>query len=249
MTYVIAEIGSNHDGDFAQAQRLIREAWSAGANAVKFQCLPSLPMEWMPLLKVCADSFFLECFATPFDISAVNYLANLGVPYIKIASAEILNLDLIRAAAATEIPLLISTGMASLAEIDEALIAAHGFATGATLLQCTSEYPARADHVNLRVLQTLRDKFGLPVGLSDHSESTAIPAAAVALGATVIEKHITLDHTAAGPDHKFALEPREFGLMVDGIRAVEQALGDGRKEGPVDGEMVEIRGRRLTWLT
>lgn len=247
--YIVAEAGSNHDGDFRQAQQLVRDARRVGADAVKFQCLPNLPHEWLPELKDLANGFGLDLFATPFDVDAVYRLADLGVPYLKIASAEIINLDLLRAAAETHIPLLISTGMATMEEIDQALSASHGYATGATLLQCTSKYPTPLGQVNLLAMAEMHDAFDLPVGLSDHSESIVVPAAAVALGATVIEKHFTLDQDLEGPDHHFALEPIEFGLMCSGIREVDRALGDGLKNGPVDGEMVEIRGRQLSWQT
>lgn len=249
MTYVIAEIGSNHDGSLYQAIDLISDAKDAGADAVKFQCLPSLPRDWLPDLKPWTDEIGIDLFATPFDVEAVYYLAELGVPYLKIASVEIIRLDLIEAAAETGIPLLISTGMATLDEIKDAVITAGAPERNVTLLQCTTQYPTPPKNVHLRAMVSINRAFGLPVGLSDHSTSTTIPAAAVALGASVIEKHITLDRTSKGPDHPFALEPGEFAAMVRGIREVEEAMGDSAKAGPHIGEMVELRDRRLQWQT
>lgn len=248
MTYVIAEIGSNHDGSLNQAIDLISDAKAAGADAVKFQCLPNLPRDWLPDLKPWTDETGIDLFATPFDVDAVRYLIELGVPYLKIASVEIIRRDLIQAAAENGIPLLISTGMATLSEIRDAIDWANwGNKASLTLLQCTTQYPTPPSNVHLRAMVSINQAFGLPVGLSDHSTSIAIPAAAVALGATVIEKHITLDRTLPGPDHPFALEPDEFAAMVRGIREVEEAMGDSAKNGPRVGEMVELRERRLQW--
>lgn len=252
-TYVIAEIGSNHDGDYHQATDLIDEAHDAGANAAKFQCLPSLPSEWLPDLMEYGRELGIDVFATPFDVDAVHRLAELDVPYLKIASVEMVREDLIAAAAETEIPLLISTGMADIDEIRETLNCidrnSRYRTNDITLLQCTTRYPTPVSQVNLLAMTELHEEFEIPVGLSDHSTSIIVPAAAVALGATVVEKHITLNRTLRGPDHPFALEPHEFQQMVEGIREVEQALGDGRKDGPVPGEMLELRGRRLQWTT
>ena len=248
MTYVIAEIGSNHDGKFEQACDLISLAARSDADAVKFQCLPNLPQKWLPKLQMVAVEFGVDLLATPFDVDAVRVLAILGVPYIKIASPEIVNLDLIETAASTDIPLLISTGMASILEIQRALDAV-GATNDVTLLQCTTRYPTPLEQIHLRAMTGMRDMFGVPVGLSDHSMSTVIPAAAAALGATMIEKHITLDPRLEGPDHHFALGPTTFPAMVAGIREVERAMGDGIKSGPRDGEAIEARGRRLQWQT
>lgn len=245
MTYVTAELGSNHDGKYLQALALIDAAAGAGANAVKLQCLPPLDPAWLPKLKAFAAGLNMGLYATPFDPDAVRELADLGVPYIKIASAEIVNHELIEAAAETGIPLILSTGMATFTEIGRALEVAN--AGLVALLQCTTRYPAPAEQVNLHALETMRDQFDVPVGLSDHTTSTTVPAAAVALGASFIEKHITLDCRLDGPDHPYALEPNEFKTMVDNIREVEVALGDGAKAGPVDGELFEARGRRLRW--
>ncbi len=245
MTYVIAEAGSNHNGKLKTAYELIEVAAKSGCDAVKFQCLSTLPREWMPKLKNRAYACGVDCFASAFDVDAIHQLAELRVPYIKIASPEIVRQDLLNAAAATGIPLIVSTGMATKTEVREAVRLAAG---RITLLQCTTRYPTPPDQVNLRAMVTLRHTFGAPVGLSDHTLSTTIPAAAVAMGAAMIEKHFTLDRSQEGPDHPFALEPSELATMVAGIREVEQAMGDGRKDGPVEGEWFQARGRRLQWV-
>lgn len=245
--YVVAEIGSNHDGDIDQAFALINEAARAGANAVKFQCLPNLPREWWPALKDFAGGVGVACFATAFDVDAVHDLAHLQVPFIKIASVEIADRELFRTAAKTGIPLIVSTGMASWNEIDWVA------RPGVTLLQCTTLYPTPPAQVNLRAMVEMREHYGLPTGLSDHTAGIVVPIAAAALGASMIEKHITLEPERCkdlqGPDHVFALWPSAFRAMVDGIREVEQAMGDCEKNGPVDGEPFELRGRRLRWQT
>lgn len=246
--YIVAEIGSNHDGEIEQAYRLIDEAARAGANAVKVQCLSTFPREWMPDLMAYAERIHrIDCFATVFDISAVRVLAALDVPFIKIASVEMADRELFRAAAKTGIPLIVSTGMATWDEIDWVA------SSGVTLLQCTTLYPTPPAQVNLRAMVNMREHYGLPTGLSDHTAGIAVPIAAAALGASMIEKHITLEPERCknphGPDHAFALWPSALRAMVDGIREVEQAMGDGEKNGPVDGEPFELRGRRLQWQT
>jgi N,N'-diacetyllegionaminate synthase len=246
--YVIGEAGSNHDGDVNQAVKLIEIAAEAGANAVKFQCIPPLERKWMPMLKDEAEYAGIDFLATPFDLDAVAYLDELDVPAIKIAAPELVYLELMEAAAATGRPLIISTGMATMKEIDQALTTARVLGDDdVTLLQCTTRYPTPANQINLRAMETMRDRYRIPVGLSDHSLGIAVPIAAAALGASIIEKHFTISRDLEGPDHPFAIEPHELKAMVDGIREVEQALGDGRKDGPVEGERVESRGRRLRW--
>lgn len=243
--YVIAEIGSNHNGSYAQAQELIGAAAHAGADAVKFQCIPPLEPHWMPTMMLYAGARGLECSASVFDPGAVRELDELEPPWLKVASTEIVYDELLEAVAATERPVLLSTGMATFAEIDRAVRILA--ACDVTLLQCTVKYPTPASDVNLRAMVAMGKCFDVPVGLSDHTTSPMIPAAAAAMGASVIEKHITLDSSADGPDHKFALEPWEFRRMVRFIREIEQALGSPEKR-PLEGEPIEIRGRRLAWL-
>lgn len=275
--YVIAEAGANHNRDLDIARRLIDVAAEAGADAIKFQTysgarlyskrtprfryldaitdkLPadlleeiSLPREWQPILSEYASQHGIDFFSTPFDHEAVAELDALGVPAMKIASFEIVDLQLIRAAAATGRALLISTGMATMGEVEDAVRAAES-AGGRDigLMQCTSLYPAPAAAANLRAMETMRQAFGRPVGLSDHTTGVAVPIAAAALGAAFVEKHVTLDRTMTGPDHPFALEPDELRAMVTGIREAQGALGHGRKEGPNPQEAEEMHrlGRR-----
>jgi N-acetylneuraminate synthase len=177
-------------------------------------------------LKEVAETLGLDLFSTPFDATAVDYLEEVGVPAHKIASFENVDLPLLRMVARTGKPIIMSTGMATLAEIDEAVrtICDEG-GEELVLLKCVSAYPADAADMNLRTIPHLADAFGLPVGLSDHSLDVAVPVAAVALGACVIEKHLTLDRSVQGPDSAFSLEPREFRAMVESVRTAERALG------------------------
>lgn len=184
------------------------------------------PWEWHYGLKRVADQLDLDLFSTPFDDTSVDFLEKLGVEVYKIASFELVDLPLIRKVAATGKPIIMSTGMASLAEIDEAVRTARmAGARALSLLKCTSAYPAAPEKMNLRTIPHLGDAFGVVPGLSDHTMGIAVPAAAVALGARVVEKHFTLSRSEPGPDSSFSLEPHEFRAMVDSIRVVENALG------------------------
>jgi pseudaminic acid synthase len=184
------------------------------------------PWEWQPKLKATAEEIGLDCFSSPFDATAVEFLEKLQVPAWKIASFELVDLPLIRMVARTGKPVIMSTGMASLEEISDAVEAARGAGcTQLALLKCTSSYPARFDEMNLRTIPDLRERFHVPVGLSDHSPGSAVPVAAVALGACIIEKHIILSRADGGPDAPFSLEPAEFQRLVEDVRAAEQALG------------------------
>jgi pseudaminic acid synthase len=184
------------------------------------------PWEWQPKLKALADRIGIDLFSTPFDQTSLQFLEALGVPAFKIASFEIVDLPFLRAVARMGKPIILSTGMASLSEIDEAVRTIQG-AGGRqlALLKCTSVYPASPQEMNLRTIPHLSDTFQVPVGLSDHSLEVAVPAVAVALGACIIEKHITLDRRAGGPDSSFSLEPQEFQNMVKTVRTAEASLG------------------------
>lgn len=184
------------------------------------------PWEWQPKLKRIANDLGLDCFSTPFDFSAVDFLEAMNVPAHKIASFELVDLPLIRRIAQTGKPVIMSTGMSSLAEIDEA-VRAFRDAGGRqlALLKCTSAYPSPASEMNLRTIPHLAAAFDVPAGLSDHTLDVAVPVAAVALGACIIEKHFTLSRATPGPDSAFSLEPQEFRTMVDAVRTAEQALG------------------------
>jgi pseudaminic acid synthase len=184
------------------------------------------PWEWQPKLKEIAEDLGLDLFSSPFDHTAVNFLKQMGVPAYKIASFELVDLALIRRVAQTGKPIIMSTGMATLAEIDEAVhTAREAGATQIVLLKCTSAYPAPPEEMNLRTIPHLSAAFQVPVGLSDHSLGIAVPVAAVALGACVVEKHFTLSRSVPGPDSSFSLEPEEFKAMVYAIRITEKAIG------------------------
>ena len=184
------------------------------------------PWEWQPKLKQVANELGLDCFSSPFDFTAVDFLEKMDVPAHKIASFELVDIPLIQRVACTGKPVIMSTGMASLTEIDEAVRAFRD--TGGkqlVLLKCTSAYPSPPEEMNLRTIPHLAETFGVPVGLSDHTLGIAVPVAAVALGACVIEKHLTLSRAAGGPDAAFSLEPSEFKAMVEAVRTAEKALG------------------------
>ena len=169
--------------------------------------------------------------STPFDAESADFLDRLGVAAFKIGSGEITNLPLLAHVAAKGKPLILSTGMSYLAEVEEAVRTVRDAgARGLVLLHCVSNYPADPRDVNLRAMRTMADAFGAPVGYSDHTVGNEVALAAVALGACVIEKHFTLDRSMPGPDHKASLEPAELASLVRSIRVVEQALGHGRKE-------------------
>jgi len=269
--YVIAEIGSNHNRDLGLARELIDSAADAGVDAVKFQvfsgsCLYStktpsfrylsevsakptaqlldelaLPRDWLGELAEHARERGVHFLASPFDAQAVDQLRDAGADALKIASFEIVDLELIAAAAASGLPLILSCGMASYGEIEDALAAARGAGcTQLALLRCASLYPAPAATMNLRAMETMRRAFGVPVGLSDHTTGIAVALGACGVGMDLLEKHFTLDRTLPGPDHSFAIEPEELRELLAGIRAIESALGNGRLEGPSDAEAEEM---------
>jgi len=208
----------------------------------------SMPWEWQPRLKALADDLGLDCFSSPFDPTAVAFLEAMDVPAYKVASFELVDLPLIRLMARTGKPLIISTGMATEAEIDEAVgTAREAGATQIALLKCTSAYPSPPEALNLGAISVMAERWGVPVGLSDHTIGESVPVAAVAVGATIIEKHITLDHAQATPDAPFSLDPAEFERMVDAIRVAEQALA-GSALGPAPAEEESRRFRRSLFV-
>ncbi len=206
------------------------------------------PWEWQPKLKALANELGMDCFSSPFDATAVDFLLAMDVPAFKIASFELVDLPLIRTVARTGRPMIMSTGMATDGEIDEAVAAARdGGATQIALLKCTSAYPSPPESVNLRAIPAMIERWGLPVGLSDHTTGIAVPAAAVAMGATLVEKHVTASHADATPDSAFSLDLAEFAAMVQAIRTVERALGVPHI-GPTDEEAESRRFRRSLFV-
>jgi pseudaminic acid synthase len=184
------------------------------------------PWEWQPELKNEAERLGMHCFSTPFDDTAVDFLEAMDVPAHKIASFELVDTELLRKVAATGKPVIMSTGMATFTEISEAVqTLCEAGCTQLALLKCTSAYPSLPEDMNLRTIAHMAESFGVPVGLSDHTLGIAVPVAAVAVGACIIEKHLTLRRSDGGPDAAFSLEPQEFREMVNAVRIAEKALG------------------------
>src|SRR5580692_113010 len=184
------------------------------------------PWDWQPKLKQVADDLGIHFFSSAFDSTAVDFLGSMGVPAYKLASCELIDIPLLQRISRTGKPLIISTGMATIEEIEEAVVTARKERAGQiALLRCTSAYPALPGEMNLRTIPELIRRFKVPVGLSDHTMDIAVPVAAVALGACIIEKHFTLSRSLKGPDSAFSLEPAEFKSMVDAARVAEKSLG------------------------
>ncbi len=276
--FVVAEAGSNHNGNLAMALALVDAAAAAGADAVKFQTFNAsrlyprgagtsdylgsatpiyeiieameMPSGWLPTLRERARDHGLAFISSPFHEEAVEVLAPFVDAY-KIASYELTHLPLIAKVAATGKPVLLSTGAATLEEVRAGVEAlrAHG-CESLVVLQCTAAYPAPPTAANVRALVTMRDALDVLTGLSDHTrDPTAAPMAAAALGAVVIEKHFTLDNDLPGPDHAFAVEPAELERLVTAVRRAEAVLGTGTKEVlPVEEEL-RLFARRSVFAT
>ena len=192
------------------------------------------------IIKKYCEEVGIEFLSTPFDLESIDYLEKLGLRLWKIPSGEITNLPYLIKIAKTGKRIIMSTGMAELNEVEEAVnVLKENGAGEITLLHCTTEYPAPFESVNLRAMNTLREKFETEVGYSDHTVGFEAAVAAAVLGASVIEKHFTLNHNMEGPDHKASLEPEEFEVMVNNIRLIEKALGDGVKQ-PAEAEKKNI---------
>ncbi|MEP9370663.1 N-acetylneuraminate synthase [Mesorhizobium sp. KR1-2] len=269
-TFVVAEIGVNHGGNLDLALRLVEAAAKAGAHAAKFQTfnadalatrntatvtyqktsgaedqhsmlrqLELSEAEHRALAKHCAE-LGLEFMSTAFDSRSLDMLCDIGIGRMKVPSGEVTNIPYLRDCARRGLPILLSTGMADLAEVRRAVevlrdampraVQADADAPPLTVLHCTSAYPAEFADANLRAMQTMAREFDIPVGYSDHTPGIFVPPVAVAMGATVIEKHLTLDRTMRGPDHAASIEPHEFEAMVRAIGDVELLLGDGVKK-------------------
>jgi N-acetylneuraminate synthase len=255
--FIIAEIGINHNGDVELARQLIDVAVSAGCDAVKFQkrtpsiCVPpeqaslirETPwgsmtyLEYKERIEFGRDAFALidqHCrtqkilwFASPWDVPSVDFLESFETPIYKIASACLTDDELLRAIKATGKPVIMSTGMSTLEEIDHAVSQLDR--ERLILGQSTSTYPCRPEELNLRVIKSLETRYGLPVGYSGHETGLQTTIAAVALGAVFVERHITLDRAMWGTDHAASVEPHGLKRLVRDIRVIESSLGDGMK--------------------
>ena len=226
----------------AQAQKAEYQKKTTNANESQLDMLKKLELshEQFRELQTYCNQKGIMFLSTPFDLESIDFLAELGVKSWKIPSGEITNYPFLKAIGKRKESVIMSTGMCTLEEVKAAVQVLNTFGTiDITLLHCTTEYPAPYDSVNLKAMQTLKKEFGYRVGYSDHTNGIEIPVAAVAMGATVIEKHFTLDRNMEGPDHKASLEPEELKLMVQSIRNVEVALGNGVKE-PSDAEKKNI---------
>ncbi|MCA9563854.1 MAG: N-acetylneuraminate synthase family protein [Myxococcales bacterium] len=256
--FIIAEAGSNHNGDLATAFKLINVAAESGADCVKFQTFKAkrlyvkdagksdylgdsrdigdiiasmeMPEDWIPKLAEQARSRGLAFISTPFHEEAVALLEP-HVSAFKIASYEMSHHPLLKCVARTGKPVIMSTGTHDLEEVRQSVaVLREAGCKDLVVLQCTASYPAPLDTVNLRAIETLREVLDVPAGLSDHSREPAVaPMGAAALGAAVIEKHFTLSNEMEGPDHAYAVEPEELAQLVKGVRDIEKALGSGRK--------------------
>jgi N,N'-diacetyllegionaminate synthase len=258
---IIAELGINHDGQLGKAMHLMREAKRCGADVAKFQTydaqeitLPGPHRDMLAkyqlshddhrALKAEADILGIEFMSSPFDIKSAVFLKELGVKRLKIGSGELTNLPFIREVSALGLPLIVSTGMATFEEC-RAACAVIDSRTPLTLLHCVSAYPAKVAGYNLSVMRLLTRMCCVPVGLSDHTIGDHLAIAAVAMGATIIEKHLTLCFEDIGPDHAASMEPFEFGEMVRKIRDVESAMGDGVKRPTPEELLIMPRARRV----
>jgi len=269
--YVIAEIGSNHNGEYGIALEMIDRAKEAGCDAVKFQTFRAkdhysvytplhskydknihelieeleIDRSWHAKLKKYCDGKGIDFFTSPCDRESVDEMKALGCGVLKVASFDMTDVTLVEYMAKTGLGVILSTGLAAMGDIENAVNACRRAGNGNfALLQCTSLYPAPAHLSNLRAMDTMARAFGCVTGYSDHTMGDHIPVAAVAMGAKIIEKHFTLSRVMSGPDHPFAIEPDELKAMVEKIRDVEQAFGDGMKNGARDEEKENFGLRR-----
>ena len=237
-TFLANQLATEQAQNAAYQQKVLGQ--SQGQLAM-LQQLELKPEHHTELINYCQKRG-IEFLSTAFDPPSIELLATLKIKLWKIPSGEITNLPYLRQIGAQRQSVILSTGMANLSEIEAALgVLEHAGTSRSqiTVLHCTTEYPAPPEEVNLRAMSIMAQAFGVTVGYSDHTEGIAVPIAAVAMGATVIEKHLTLDRNLPGPDHKASLEPDEFAAMVQGIRTIEKALGDGIKR-PTPSEQANL---------
>jgi len=247
-TYFIAEGGLNHNGDINIAKKLIDAAKECGANAIKFQTYKSenfvretnqyfdvfknaeLTFEQFKELKNYSENIGLTFFSTPFDMESAEFLNELGMPCFKIASSDLTNLPLITKIAKMQKPMIISTGLSTMNEINDAVNCCLFEGNNQiAILHCVANYPTQPNEVNMNVINTLKKTFNFPIGYSDNGESTLVDIVAVSMGANIIEKHFTLDKKMAGPDHGFSIDPNGLKSLISQIHEVDQMKGDGIK--------------------
>ncbi len=247
-TYVIAEGGLNHNGDINIAKKLIDSAKECGANAIKFQTYKTenfvretnqyfdvfknaeLNFEQFEELKNYSKSIGLTFFSTPFDIESAEFLNQLEIPCFKIASSDLTNLPLITKIAKMQKPMIISSGLSTMNEINDAVNCCLFEGNNQiALLHCVANYPTQPNEVNMNVINTLKKTFDFPIGYSDNGESSLVDIVAVSMGANIIEKHFTLDKKMSGPDHGFSIEPNDLKSLISQIHEIDQMKGDGIK--------------------
>ena len=247
-TYVIAEGGLNHNGDINIAKKLIDSAKECGANAIKFQTYKTenfvretnqyfdvfknaeLNFEQFEELKNYSKSIGLTFFSTPFDIESAEFLNQLEIPCFKIASSDLTNLPLITKIAKMQKPMIISSGLSTMNEINDAVNCCLFEGNNQiALLHCVANYPAQPNEVNMNVINTLKKTFDFPIGYSDNGESSLVDIVAVSMGANIIEKHFTLDKKMSGPDHSFSIDPNGLKSLISQIHEIDQMKGDGIK--------------------
>lgn len=216
---------------FAQKAKYQKETTNSSETQLEMVKKLELSYDEFKELQNYCNKKGIMFLSTPFDIESIEFLVSLNMPIFKIPSGEITNLPYLRKINSYKKEVILSTGMSTLDEIQEALdVLKDCKISQISILHCTTEYPCPYEDVNLKAIQTLKEKFNLPVGYSDHTKGIEVPIAAVAMGATIIEKHFTLDKNMEGPDHKASLEPDELKQMVEGIRNIEKALGSGEKK-------------------
>ena len=247
-TYVIAEGGLNHNGDINIAKKLIDSAKECGVNAIKFQTYKTenfvretnqyfdvfknaeLNFEQFEELKNYSKSIGLTFFSTPFDIESAEFLNQLEIPCFKIASSDLTNLPLITKIAKMQKPMIISSGLSTMNEINDAVNCCLFEGNNQiALLHCVANYPAQPNEVNMNVINTLKKTFDFPIGYSDNGESSLVDIVAVSMGANIIEKHFTLDKKMSGPDHGFSIDPNGLKSLISQIHEIDQMKGDGIK--------------------
>lgn len=223
-----------------QAKYQIQNTGKADNNQLEMAQNFEMPYENFLVLKNYAESVGIQFLSTPFDIESTNFLHSIGVKLWKIPSGEITNLPYLKNIASFHEPIILSTGMSTMVEVWDAVnVLREGGADSISLLHCTTDYPTAYSDVNLNAMKTLEEEFQVQVGYSDHTMGVEVPIAAVAMGAKIIEKHFTLDRNLPGPDHKASLEPNELKGMIQSIRNIEKAFGNGVKE-PRQAELLNI---------